>query len=162
MRFNDQSNAIACAAVHRIGVFVSVLGIAAGLSGCMTAAQHAAQLPSASERQLTLGVVQRDIHKGMAQSDVASALGAPNIVSQDADGRETWIYDKIATESAYSQSSASASLGGGLFGASGGAIGGVGASQSSGASSQTQRTLTVVIKFRKNLVDDVSYHSSSF
>jgi outer membrane protein assembly factor BamE (lipoprotein component of BamABCDE complex) len=138
----------------------------AALSGCMTAAQHAAQLPSASERQMTLGVAQKEIKKGMSQGDVAAVLGAPNIVSQDADGRETWIYDKIATEVAYSQSSVSGGIGGLLIGVGagvgGGALGGIGASQSAGAASQTQRTLTVVIKFRNGLVDDMSYHSSSF
>lgn len=139
---------------------------AIALSGCMTAAEHAAQLPSASERQMTLGVVQKEIRRGMSQGDVAAALGAPNIVSQDADGRETWIYDKIATEVAYSQSSVSGSVGGLLIGVGpgvgGGALGGVGGSESSGAAEQTQRTLTVVIKFRRGLVDDLSYHSSSF
>lgn len=148
-------------------VFLGIFALQATvLSGCMTAAEHAAQLPSASERQMTLGVVQKDIRKGMSQGDVAAALGAPNIVSQDADGRETWIYDKIATEVAYSQSSASGGVGGLLIGIApgvgGGALGGFGASQSAGAASQTQRTLTVVIKFRKGVVDDLSYHSSSF
>jgi hypothetical protein len=128
----------------------------------MTAAQHAQQLPSAEERRLTLGVVQRDIHKGMAQGDVAAALGAPNIVSQDANGQETWIYDKIATETAYSESSASAGIGGVGVGGAGALLGGVNASQASGAASQTQRTLTVVIKFRNGLVSDINYHSSSF
>ena len=144
----------------KIGLAAAVTAVA--LAGCMTATQHAAQLPSASERRLTLGVVQRDIHKGMAQSDVATALGSPNIVTQDANGEDTWIYDKIATESAYSQSSASASLGGLLVGGSGAALGGVGASQSSGAASQTQRTLTVVIKFHHGHVASINYNSSSF
>jgi len=136
------------------------------LSGCMTAAEHATELPSASEQRMTLGVVQKEIRKGMSRGDVAAALGAPNIVSQDADGRETWIYDKIATEVAYSQSSVSGSIGGLLIGVGpgvgGGALGGVGGSESSGAAEQTQRTLTVVIKFRRGVVDDLSYHSSSF
>lgn len=145
--------------------FARVCGLALAalmLGACTTAAEHAAQLPSASERQLTLGIVQRDIHKGMAEGDVAAALGAPNIVSQDASGEETWIYDKIATESAYSASSASAGVGGLVAGGVGGALGGVNASQASGAASQTERTLTVVIKFKKGLVADIGYHSSSF
>ena len=32
-------------------------------------------------------------------------MGAPNIVTTDEDRREVWIYDKIATEAAYSTSS---------------------------------------------------------
>lgn len=144
----------------KIGLATGVMAMA--LTGCMTAAQHAEQLPSASERRLTLGIVQRDIHKGMAQSDVATALGSPNIVTQDENGQEVWVYDKIATESAYSTSSISGGVGGGLFGGSGGVLGGVGASQASGAASQTQRTLTVVIKFRAGRVSDINYNSSSF
>lgn len=136
---------------------------AIALSGCMTtAAQHAEQLPSASERRMTLGVVQKEIKKGMSQADVATALGSPNIVSQDANGRETWIYDKIATEVAYSRSSASGIVAGLIVGAGAGALGGLGGSQSAGAASQTQRALTVVIKFKNGIVDDLSYHSSSF
>ena len=147
---------------RRVSAFGSIAGVCFALAGCMTAADHAVRLPSASERQLTLGIVQRDIHKGQAQAEVASALGAPNIVSQDAAGAETWIYDRIATETAYSVSSSSAGIGGLGVGAGFGALGDASTSQASGAASQTQRTLTVIIKFKKGLVDDINYHSSSF
>ena len=40
------------------------------------------------------------------EDQVATALGSPNIVTRDAEGRETWIYDKIATEASYSNSNA--------------------------------------------------------
>ena len=30
-------------------------------------------------------------------------VGAPNIVTRDAQNRETWVYDKIATEGSFSQ-----------------------------------------------------------
>ena len=124
---------------------------------------------------MTLGVVQSSIHEGMPQSEVAAALGSPNIVTSDADGTETWIYDKIATETSHSASrrtqstSVGAGVGVGALGGVLGAIGGVGASQSVGASdstgarSQTQRTLTVVIKFDdQKLVKSVRYQASSF
>ena len=55
---------------------------------------------------MTVGVVQREIHTGLTQDQVAEALGSPNIVTRDASGNETWIYDKIATEASYSNSSA--------------------------------------------------------
>ena len=42
----------------------------------------------------------------MTQDQVAAALGSPNIVTRDAAGRETWIYDKIASEASYSSSDA--------------------------------------------------------
>lgn len=49
------------------------------------------------EQELTVGTVQKFIHNGMAQDEVALALGSPNIVTQDANGKETWIYDKISS-----------------------------------------------------------------
>ena len=147
------------------------------LSGCLTpppqptAAQHAEQLSSTQERKMTLGVVQSSIREGMAQSDVATALGSPNIVTTDADGSETWIYDKIATETSRSESERTqkTSVAAGGLGLIGAVIGGVGVSQSAGSTdntgavSQTQRTLTVVIKFDdKRLVKSIRYQTSSF
>lgn len=132
------------------------------LSACMTAAQHADQLSSSRDRNTTVGLVQKEIRRGMSQTDVAAVLGSPNIVSTDKDGIEAWIYDKIATEVSYSQSSAGVAGGGLLIGLSGGLLGGASARQSAGASSQTQRTLTVIIKFKRGVVHDFTYHSSSF
>ena len=135
--------------------------------GCMTAAQHQQELGSTHEREMTVGIVQKEIRKGMSQADVAIALGSPNIVTNDGSGKETWIYDKIATEASYSTSSGGVSGGVGAGGLAGSALilGGVGGgySKSAGASSTTQKTLTVVIKFdgRRN-VESFSYHASKF
>lgn len=135
--------------------------------GCMTAAQHQQELGSTYEREMTVGIVQKEIRKGMSQADVAMALGSPNIVTNDGSGKETWIYDKIATEASYSSSRGGISGGVGAGGLAGSALilGGVGGgySKSAGASSTTQKTLTVVIKFdgRKN-VESFSYHASKF
>ncbi len=102
----------------------------------------------------------------MSQADVASALGSPNIVTRDSEGRETWIYDKVATEYFYSKDAGS--VGGG---AGGGAIPGASLilglfggnyGRESGAYSQTQRTLTIIIKFKDNKVDTFAYHASEF
>lgn len=139
----------------------------ANLLGCMTAAQHQQELGSTKEREMTVGIVQKEIRKGMSQADVAVALGSPNIVTNDGSGKETWIYDKIATEASYSTSAGGVSGGVGAGGLAGSALilGGVGGgySKSAGASSTTQKTLTVVIKFddRKN-VESFSYHASKF
>ena len=122
-------------------------------TGCMTASQHQQELPQTQEREMTVGVVQREIYKGMSGADVAEALGSPNIVTKDSDGLETWVYDKIASEASYSQSSAGTGLILSLL---------VGYNKESGASSTTQKTLTVVIKFKDNIVDSFSYHSSKF
>ena len=135
------------------------------LSGCVDAARHTQSLHSTQEREMTLGVVQREIRRGMTQGDVAEALGSPNIVQRDSAGKETWIYDKIATEASYSNSSGG---GIGLAGAGGGTtliLGGLlgGYSANAGASATTQKTLTVIIKFdSQGLVDTFSYHSSKF
>jgi outer membrane protein assembly factor BamE (lipoprotein component of BamABCDE complex) len=138
------------------------------LSGCMGAAQHQQSLSSTQEREMTVGIVQKKIRKGMSQADVAAALGSPNIVSKDKEGRETWIYDKIASEASYSRDSGGISGGGGAGGVAGtvlllGGVGG-GYSKEAGAMSTTQKTLTVIIKFGNDshLVEDYSYHSSKF
>lgn len=124
------------------------------LSGCMTAAQHQQSLPSTQDREMTLGIVQKEIRIGMSQADVATALGSPNIVTRDSEGKETWIYDKIATEAAYSKDVGGTGLILALIG---------GYSKEAGAISTTQKTLTVIIKFDKsNAVESFSYHASKF
>lgn len=121
------------------------------VNGCMTAADHQRNLGSTHEREMTMGVVQKEIRQGMSQASVATALGSPNIVTKDDDGKETWIYDKIASEASYSTSAAGVGI---LI---------AGYSESSGAASRTQKTLTVVIKYdKKSNVESVAYHSSKF
>src|ERR1043165_5446568 len=115
---------------------ILVIGTTAALaSGCTRASKHADRLHTAHEREMTLGIVQKEIHHGMSQADVASALGSPNIVTKDKEGRETWIYDKIANEVSYSQDMGGVWL---ILG---------GYEKSAGARGSTQKTLTVVIKF---------------
>jgi outer membrane protein assembly factor BamE (lipoprotein component of BamABCDE complex) len=126
--------------------------VAASLAGC-TAGQHARDVREADDagQRLTVGNVQRSITKGMSGGQVVEALGSPNIVSTDEHGREVWIYDRFATEVVASTSSS------GWFFVIGGA------SQSSGASRTSQRSLTVIVKFYEaKAVRDVAYHSSSF
>jgi hypothetical protein len=141
--------------------------LALSFVGCVNAARNTEELHSTREREMTVGIVQREIRQGMTSTEVAEALGSPNIVQSDDAGRQTWIYDKIATEASYSRSAGSA---GGLVGAGGipGAsliLGGVGGdyNKNTGAYASTQRTLTVVIKFDpRNRVETFSYHSSKF
>jgi outer membrane protein assembly factor BamE (lipoprotein component of BamABCDE complex) len=141
--------------------------ITAFMTGCMTAAQHQQSLGSAKEREMTVGIVQKEIHMGMSGAEVAGALGSPNIVTTDEEGREVWIYDRIATEASYSTSSGGAGAAGGAAGVAGttlllGILSGS-FSQSAGASATTQKTLTVIIKFDKERkVRDFAYHSSRF
>lgn len=137
------------------------------LGGCVNAARNAEELHSAQEREMTLGIVQREIHRGMSQDEVAMALGSPNIVSRDDGGKETWIYDKIASEASYSRSRGSVGGAAGVAGDVGAvlllALGGGSYSKDAGASAVTQRTLTVVIKYDgRGRVDTATYHSSRF
>jgi len=131
---------------------VSTVMLAAALAaGCTTAAEHQQQLGSTAERAMTVGVVQKEIRAGLTEDQVAEALGSPNIVTRDAAGRETWIYDKIATEASYSTSDAY------------GTILVLGAGSNAGATATTQRTLTVVIRFGTDRrVETFSYHASKF
>lgn len=121
------------------------------LSGCQSAAQHRASVQDDSVDRITVGSVQREIRVGMSGTEVARVLGSPNIVSTDEERRETWIYDKIATDSAASSSSAYGTI---LI---------LGARSSAAAASTSQRTLTVIIKFDKaGKVRDFSYRTSRF
>ena len=146
---------------------VLVTSFILALTGCMSAAEHSQSLHSAQERDLTVGLVQARITKGMSGAEVSEVLGSPNIVTKDESGGEAWIYDKIATEASYSSDTGGV---GGLAGAGGapGAaliLGGLTGSYSrnAGASAVTQRTLTVVIKYdARGRVRDFSYHASKF
>jgi len=130
-------------------VAICVAGMVAGCT--TTAAQHQQQLGSATTREMTLGIVQKQIRAGLMPDEVITALGSPNIVTRDAAGRETWVYDKVATEATYSRSEAYGTV---LL---------LGSGSAAGAASQSQRTLTVVIKFGSNQqVETFSYHSSRF
>lgn len=137
------------------------------LSGCMTAQEHQAAVSNTDKNRLTAGTVQREIRVGMSGEDVIMALGSPNIVTTDDRRQESWVYDRFATETAYSSSSGGVNaliLGGGVVGtgALGGGVGGS-MSQSAGARSTTQRNITVVIKFDANKrVRDFAYRQSSF
>jgi outer membrane protein assembly factor BamE (lipoprotein component of BamABCDE complex) len=136
-------------------------------SGCVNAARNTEELHSTRDRDMTVGIVQREIRRGMSSTEVAEALGSPNIVQSDDGGQQTWIYDKIATEASYSRSSGSTGgiLGGGVIPGESLILGLITGNydKNTGAYASTQRTLTVVIKFdRHNRVDAFSYHSSKF
>ncbi len=97
--------------------------------------------------KLTLGSVQSKIFKGQSQSAVIEALGSPNIITKDAQGREVWTYDRIFRDN-------EAQSGGFwlfLFG------------KSSSASSSSSKSLTVLITFDDNKnVLDYTYQSLKY
>lgn len=129
----------------------------------MTAGEHRTAVRDDTGDRVTAGTVQKEVRVGMSGAEVAQALGSPNIVTTDEERREVWVYDKIATEASYSTSSGGISA---LLVGIGSSIGGAGnasATQSAGASSTSQRTMTVVIKFDADRrVRDFAYHTSSF
>ena len=115
--------------------------------------EHAAAVRKAEGEsdRVTVGTVQREIKAGMSGADVIKALGSPNIITTDEQRREVWVYDKISTTSIRSESSSGASI---LI---------IGGSDFAGASSTSQRTLTVIIKFNdEKKVRDFAYHTSRF
>jgi hypothetical protein len=142
---------------------ISLMLAASIAGGCATATQHRADVQDDSTDRITVGVVQKEIRIGMSGGDVIGVIGSPNIVSTDADRNEVWVYDKLATDVAYSDSQGGVlGLIFGPFGSAGGvAVGG--GRRSAGASSSSQRTLTVIINFdSEKRVDDFAYHTSRF
>jgi len=134
-----------------IRLFLAAIVVVNVATGCRTVQDNQRDLSSTRERELTAGVVRKEIKKGMSGAQVAELLGSPNITTLDENNRETWVYDKIATEASYSESQS------GMFLILGGF------SNRSGAASTTQRTLTVVIKFSADSkVESFTYHQSKF
>jgi outer membrane protein assembly factor BamE (lipoprotein component of BamABCDE complex) len=130
--------------------------------GC-NPAYHQEKLASTKEREMTVGIVQKEIRVGMSQTEVAEALGSPNIVTMDKNGKESWVYDKIASEASYSKGKLTGATGGGGTTGNSLLLGLIIGGYESGATSTTQKTLTVVIKFdQDHLVESFSYHSSKF
>ena len=128
--------------------YMIILCLLLSCGGCASAAYQRKQVQDDTGSRVTVGTVQREIHVGMSSTEVAEALGSPNVVSTDEERRESWIYDKIATDVVYSESGA------GIKFLTPGA---------SGAASKSQRTLTVIIKFdHDGKVRDFAYHTSRF
>lgn len=118
------------------------------------------------ETNLTLGTAQKNIKIGTSQDEVAMALGSPNIVTVDSDGRDTWIYDKVASVTSYNNSGFNIGLGG-LVGGIGNSVGGGGLvnaayGKNAGNAQSNQKTLTIVIKFTNSKVSSFQYHMSNF
>jgi outer membrane protein assembly factor BamE (lipoprotein component of BamABCDE complex) len=131
--------------------FPAILAFTVLVAGC-GAGHHAEATQAAPDGdRLTLGTVQRNLRRGMSTTDVLETMGSPNIVTSGDNGSETWVYDKIATDTVHSDSGAY------WFVVVSGGEGG------SGATSESQRTLTVIVKFdEQKKLTDLAYHSSRF
>lgn len=132
---------------------LSVVAVLLLLAACTPAGDHAAQVGAGGPAdRLTLGTVQREIRVGMSGADVIAALGTPNMVTSGERRRETWVYDRVSSETVYSSSAGGVNA---LFLA--------GASSQAGAVRRSQRTLTIIIQMDEaGRVRDFSYRSSAF
>jgi hypothetical protein len=121
------------------------------LSACVqapTVTSNAANTLSSGQVTLTLKKNQT------TQTEVLEKFGAPNLVTSNADGEESWTYQRHATVSNASSSSAFATI----------ILAGVNATTS--GFEQSSRTITLIIKFKEmngvKLVSDFSSRASSF
>jgi hypothetical protein len=104
---------------------------------------------------LTSGQVTLTLKKNQTtQTEVLEKFGAPNLVTSNADGEESWTYQRHATVSNASSSSAFATI----------ILAGV--STTTSGFEQSSRTITLIIKFKEingvKLVVDFSSRASSF
>jgi outer membrane protein assembly factor BamE (lipoprotein component of BamABCDE complex) len=109
--------------------------------------------------ELTHGNVQLNLKLGeTSQTEVLEVFGAPNITSIDGTGQEVWTYQRSAT---VSQSTSSKGFWTVLLTGEAGLLGGQ--SQEASGLEQTQRTMTLIIKFDdKKHVSDFRSRSSEF
>lgn len=130
----------------------TILTAVAFISGC------AATPGPDTDRNLTVGTVQKEVRIGMSGAEVAEVLGSPNIVSTDDNRNEVWIYDKISSQTVQTDTSGAVAVLRFLSD-----IGPIAASSRQKTESVSQRTLTVVIKFdEQERVRDFAYHTSRF
>jgi outer membrane protein assembly factor BamE (lipoprotein component of BamABCDE complex) len=102
--------------------------------------------------EMTHGNVQMNLKVGeTSQTQVLETFGAPNITSIDGAGQEVWTYQRAAT---VSQSTGSNSYWTVLL---------AGQSQEASGLEQTQRTMTLIVKFNdRKIVSDFRSRSSEF
>lgn len=143
----------------RVATLLALTMLASGLPDAVAAAPE-----QDAKNTLTHGMVQLTLRVGQtSQLEVVEAFGAPNITTLDAQGQEVWIYDRQATVSSSKDSGFSIGM---LLGGLGGGVaggGGLGFGKSKSQSSQSMRTMTLIIKFGADkIVSDFKSRSSSF
>jgi outer membrane protein assembly factor BamE (lipoprotein component of BamABCDE complex) len=109
--------------------------------------------------ELTHGNVQMNVRVGeTTQAQVLEVFGAPNITTIDGSGQEVWTYQRAATveQSASSRGFWTVLLTGGTAAAAG-------QSREVSGFEQTQRMMTLIIKFsEQNIVTDFRSRASEF
>jgi outer membrane protein assembly factor BamE (lipoprotein component of BamABCDE complex) len=102
-------------------------------------------------RELTPGIIKKEIRIGLSQADVVNILGSPNIITRDSKGKEVWVYDRISAEVETQSSSQYGTI---LI---------LGFVNQKTKTKTTQKTLTLIITFDSdNRVENFSYHYSKF
>ena len=144
-------------------VVVGLAAVAVGFLPAAAAAGDRAKANEAPSSAFTLGAVQRELRPGLSQAEVAERLGAPNILTRDAEGREAWIYDKVSTETEASSGGVGVGgLGSGVGGTFWGLLG-LGAGKRTERARSSQRTLTVVVRFSTaGTVESFRWHHTRF
>ena len=128
------------------------------------ASAAAVAAPKEEKNSLTHGMVQLTVKVGTTtQGQIVESFGAPNITTIDGSGQEMWVYDRHATVSYDKTSGFSIGL---LLGGAGGDVGGgggLGFGSRKSQSSESSRSMTLIIKFDANkVVSDFRSRSSSF
>jgi outer membrane protein assembly factor BamE (lipoprotein component of BamABCDE complex) len=128
---------------------LSLALLATALAGC---AQTQTKPVTTRNSEMTHGNVQLNLKVGeTTQTQVLEVFGAPNITSIDGSGQEVWTYQRAATVAQSSSSSGYWTI---LL---------AGGSRSAAGFEQTQRTMTLIIKFsEKKIVSDFRSRSSEF
>lgn len=132
---------------HELGAAALIAVLVA--SGCSTAATKPV---TTRNSELTHGNVQLNLKVGeTTQTQVLEVFGAPNITSIDGSGQEVWTYQRAATVAQSASSSGYWTI---LL---------AGGGRSSSGFEQTQRTITLLIKFdAAKVVSDFRSRSSEF
>jgi hypothetical protein len=108
---------------------------------------------------VSAGTAKLFLQRGVTtQAEVLEAFGGPNIVAGDADGNETWTYDRMS----YVVSSKA----GGVLGGAGGIVGSVPVGGliwgSAAKGTSSSRTVTLFVYWKDRVLSDFKYRSSSF
>jgi outer membrane protein assembly factor BamE (lipoprotein component of BamABCDE complex) len=165
-------------------VVPGVLLAVAALAGCVApqavtppapAPQAAAPPPAAPPVQasaLSYGTVTSRVERGKTtQAELLELFGGPNISTVDAEGNETWVYERSVSQTDVSSQSQNLRgamgldvfFGAGAFGGRAGASGEAGRATAQTQTTSSIRTLTVIVKFnRDRTVKDYSARASQF
>ncbi len=134
------------------------------------AAERTATAPAAAAAPggLSYGGVTSQVQKNRTtQFDLVQMFGGPNISTTDSEGNEVWVYERAVTETERQSRSegwqAAANLGLFFSAVQIGGSGTTGRSSSSGSTSTSFRSLTVIVKFNPDkTVKEYSVRASQF